>query len=46
MGSLREALLKNGVFYFENDGIRYTVEGGAGCYMVVRDASGIVRYRI
>lgn len=46
MGSLREALLKNGVFYFENDGIRYTVEDGAGCYMVVRDASGIVRYRI
>ena len=46
MGSLREPLKKNGVFYFEHDGFRYTVEGGAGCYMVVRDASGIVRYRI
>ena len=46
MGSLREALLKNGVFYFENDGTRYTIENGAGCYVVARDSSGIVRYHI
>ena len=36
MATLREALLKNGVFYFNNN----------GNYMVARDSSGIVRYRI
>lgn len=46
MGSLQEALLKNGVFYFENDGTNYTIESGSGNYMIARDASGIVRYRI
>lgn len=46
MGSLREALLKNGVFYFDNDGTHYTIENGSGNYMVARDTSGIVRYHI
>lgn len=46
MATLREALLKNGVFYFNNNGTQYTIEGGAGNYMVARDSSGIVRYRI
>ena len=46
MGSIREALLRNGVYYFNNDGTTYTIEDGAGCYMVARDTSGVVRYRI
>lgn len=46
MASLREALLKNGVFYFNNNGTQYTIENGSGNYMVARDSSGIVRYRI
>lgn len=46
MATLKEALLKNGVFYFNNNGTQYTIEGGVGNYMIARDASGIVRYRI
>lgn len=46
MSSLKEALLRNGVFYFNNNGMNYTVEDGAGCYMIARDSSGIAKYRI
>ena len=46
MGSIREALLRNGVFYFNNNGMTYRIEDGAGNYMVARDANGVVRYRI
>ena len=43
MGTIREALLRNGVFLYGND---MTIESGFGCYMIVRDSSGTVRYRI
>lgn len=42
MGTIKEALLRNGVFLY--DGM--TIENGFGTYMVVRDGSGIARYKI
>ncbi|MBQ6486250.1 hypothetical protein IJI76_00785 [Candidatus Saccharibacteria bacterium] len=42
MGTIKEALLRNGVFLY--DGM--TIENGFGTYMVVRDSSGIARYKI
>ena len=43
MGTIREALLRNGVFLY-GDGM--TIEDGFGTYMIVRDRSGTARYRI
>ena len=43
MGTIKEALLRNGVFLYDNDMV---IEGGFGNYMVVRDRSGTARYRI
>lgn len=43
MSTIKEALLRNGVFLYGNDMI---IEGGFGNYMVVRDRSGTARYRI
>ena len=42
MGTITEALLRNGVFLY--DGM--TIEGGFGTYLIVRDSSGIARYKI
>ena len=42
MGTIKEVLLRNGVFLY--DGM--TIENGFGTYMVVRDSSGIARYKI
>jgi len=42
LGTIKEALLRNGVFLY--DGM--TIENGFGTYMVVRDSSGIARYKI
>jgi hypothetical protein len=43
VGTIKEALLRNGVFLYDND---MTIEDGFGGYMVVRDKSGTARYRI
>ena len=43
MGTIREALLRNGVFLYGDD---MTIEDGFGTYMIVRDRSGTARYRI
>lgn len=43
MSTIREAMLRNGVFTYGDD---MTIEGGFGQYMVVRDKSGTARYRI
>ena len=42
MGTITESLLRNGVFLY--DGM--TIEDGFGTYMVVRDSSGVARYKI
>ena len=42
MGPITEALLRNGVFLY--DGM--TIEDGFGTYLIVRDSSGIARYKI
>lgn len=43
MSTIREAMLRNGVFLYGDD---MTIEGGFGQYMVVRDSSGTARYKI
>lgn len=43
MNTIREAMLRNGVFLYGDD---MTIEGGFGQYMVVRDRSGTARYKI
>lgn len=43
MSTIREALLRNGVFLYGDD---MTIEDGFGTYMVVRDRSGTARYKI
>lgn len=43
MSTIKEAMLRNGVFLYGDD---MTIEGGFGQYMVVRDSSGTARYRI
>ena len=42
MGTITEALLRNGVFLY--DGM--TIEDGFGTYLIVRDSSGVARYKI
>ena len=46
MGSIKEALLRNGVFLYNGLGQNMTIEDGYGTYMVVRDSSGVARYKI
>lgn len=46
MGTIREALLRNGVFLYNGLGQDMTIEDGYGSYMVVRDSSGVARYKI
>ena len=46
MGSIKEALLRNGVFLYNGLRQYMTIEGGYGSYMVVRDSSGVARYKI
>lgn len=48
MGSIVEAMLRNGVYLYNNNGERLTIEDGCGWgnYMVARDSSGHVKYRI
>lgn len=43
MSTIKEAMLRNGVFLYGDD---MTIEGGFGQYMVVRDSSGTARYKI
>lgn len=43
MATIKEALLRNGVFLYGND---MTIEDGFGSYMVIRDKSGVARYKI
>ena len=43
MSTIKEALLRNGVFLYGEDMI---IEGGFGQYMVVRDRAGTARYKI
>lgn len=42
MGTITEALLRNGVFLY--DGM--TIEDGFGTYLIVRDSSGVARHKI
>ena len=42
MGTIKEALLRNGVFMYGD----MTIEDGFGTYMVVRDKYGTARYKI
>ena len=46
MGSLREAMLRNGVFYYELNGEQLKIQDGFGSYMVAYDSSGNAKYRI
>ncbi|MDO4979022.1 MAG: hypothetical protein Q4E47_02625 [Candidatus Saccharibacteria bacterium] len=46
MSTIQEAMLRNGVFLYNLGGEPLTIEGGAGSYMVCRDRSGRVKYRI
>ena len=46
MGSLREALVRNGVFYYELGGEQLTIQDGFGSYMVAYDKYGNAKYRI
>ena len=43
MSTIKEAMLRNGVFLYGDDMV---IEGGFGQYMVVRDSSGTARYKI
>lgn len=46
MGTLREALVRNGVFYYELNGEDLTIQDGFGSYMVAYDKNGNAKYRI
>lgn len=46
MGTIREALLRNGVFLYNNLGEDLTIEDGFGQYMIARDRYGNTKYRI
>ena len=46
MGSLREAMLRNGVFYYELGGEQLTIQDGFGSYMVAYDKYWNAKYRI
>ncbi len=46
MEFIREALLRNGVLIYNDLGEDLTIENGFGSYLLVRNRSGMARYRI
>ena len=46
MGSIREALLRNNVFIYNNLGEDLTIQDGFGSYMIAVDRYGNTKYRI